>query len=161
VEPGAIVENKRLGAALALVRERQAAYASYRHRYDPARQRPPDKLRLRCYSRAAAAHRQRDCDALAQGGGVRDPRRQTTMGFFGIGCPPSAAPLRARRMRGRLCQMSRAAIMGARYRNHPQRAHDHCNASSPRMPGITFSAQLAGLHTPPVGRSFHRSENRF
>jgi len=44
VQPGAIVENKRLGAALALVKEQQAAYAPNRRRYDPARQRPPNNL---------------------------------------------------------------------------------------------------------------------
>jgi hypothetical protein len=44
VEPGAIVENKRLGAALASVKEQQAAYAPNRRRYDPARQRPPNNL---------------------------------------------------------------------------------------------------------------------
>jgi len=44
VAPGAIVDNKRLGAALALVKEQQAASAPNRRRYDPARQRPPNNL---------------------------------------------------------------------------------------------------------------------
>jgi len=44
VQPGTIVENKRLGAALALVKEQQATYAPHRRRYDPARQRPPNNL---------------------------------------------------------------------------------------------------------------------
>jgi hypothetical protein len=44
VAPGAIVENKRLGAALALVKEHQATYAPNKRRYDPARQRPPNNL---------------------------------------------------------------------------------------------------------------------
>ena len=44
VQPGTIVENKRLGAALALVKEQQASYAPHRRRYDPARQRPPNNL---------------------------------------------------------------------------------------------------------------------
>jgi len=44
VAAGAIVDNKRLGAALALVKEQQAAYAPNRRRYDPARQRPPNNL---------------------------------------------------------------------------------------------------------------------
>jgi Winged helix-turn helix len=44
VTPGAIVENKRLGAALAMVQEHQAAYAPNKRRYDPARQRPPNNL---------------------------------------------------------------------------------------------------------------------
>jgi len=44
VQPGAIVENKRLGAALAMVKEQQAAYAPHKRRYDPARQRPPNNL---------------------------------------------------------------------------------------------------------------------
>jgi hypothetical protein len=44
VAPGAIVENKRLGAALAMVREHQATYAPNKRRYDPARQRPPNNL---------------------------------------------------------------------------------------------------------------------
>jgi Winged helix-turn helix len=44
VAPGAIVENKRLGAALAMVKEHQATYAPNRRRHDPARQRPPNNL---------------------------------------------------------------------------------------------------------------------
>ncbi len=44
VRPGAIVENKRLGAMLALVKEQQAAFAPHRRRHDPARQRPPNNL---------------------------------------------------------------------------------------------------------------------
>ena len=44
VEPGTIVENKRLGAALALVKEQQAAFEPHRRRNDPARQRPPNNL---------------------------------------------------------------------------------------------------------------------
>jgi len=44
VQPGTIVENKRLGAALALVKEQQAAYAPHRRRLDPARQRSPNNL---------------------------------------------------------------------------------------------------------------------
>jgi hypothetical protein len=44
VEPGTIVENKRLGAALALVQQQQATYAPDRRRYDPARGRPPNNL---------------------------------------------------------------------------------------------------------------------
>src|SRR6202035_3226884 len=44
VAPGAIVENKRLGAALAMVKEHQATYAPNQRRYDPARGRPPNNL---------------------------------------------------------------------------------------------------------------------
>jgi hypothetical protein len=44
VTPGAIVENKRLGAALAMVKEHQAAYAPNQRRYHPARGRPPNNL---------------------------------------------------------------------------------------------------------------------
>lgn len=44
VEPGAIVENKRLGAALAFVKEQQAAFPSHKRRKDTARQRPPNNL---------------------------------------------------------------------------------------------------------------------
>jgi Winged helix-turn helix len=44
VTPAAIVENKRLGAALAMVKEHQAAYAPNKRRYDPARGRPPNNL---------------------------------------------------------------------------------------------------------------------
>ena len=44
VTQGTIVENKRLGAALALVKEQQASYAPNQRRYDPARQRPPNNL---------------------------------------------------------------------------------------------------------------------
>ena len=36
VTPAAIVENKRLGAALAMVKEHQATYTPNRRRYDPA-----------------------------------------------------------------------------------------------------------------------------
>src|SRR5271170_4833271 len=44
VEPGTIVENKRLSAALAMVKELQAAYAPNQRRHHPARQRPPNNL---------------------------------------------------------------------------------------------------------------------
>ena len=44
VEAGAIVENKRLGAVLALVKQQQAAFAPHKRRHDPARQRPPNNL---------------------------------------------------------------------------------------------------------------------
>jgi hypothetical protein len=44
VTPAAIVENKRLGAALAMVKEHQATYAPNQRRYDPARGRPPNNL---------------------------------------------------------------------------------------------------------------------
>src|SRR6476469_9417626 len=44
VSPGAIVENKRLGAALAFARELQASYPPNRRRGDPRRRRPPNNL---------------------------------------------------------------------------------------------------------------------
>jgi hypothetical protein len=44
VEPGTIVENKRLTEVLAHVQAQQAAYAPNRRRYHPARQRPPNNL---------------------------------------------------------------------------------------------------------------------
>src|SRR5271157_516127 len=44
VEPGTIVENKRLTEVLAHVQAQQAAYAPNRRRFDPARQRPPNNL---------------------------------------------------------------------------------------------------------------------
>jgi hypothetical protein len=44
VEPGTIVESKRLGAALAMVKEQQAAYLPHQRRHHPARQRPPNNL---------------------------------------------------------------------------------------------------------------------
>lgn len=44
VTAGAIVETKRLGAALAMVKEQQAAYAPNKRRHDPMRQRPPNNL---------------------------------------------------------------------------------------------------------------------
>jgi hypothetical protein len=44
VAQGAIVENKRLGAALALVKAQQATYPPNRRRHDPMRQRPPNNL---------------------------------------------------------------------------------------------------------------------
>jgi hypothetical protein len=44
VAPGAIVENKQLGAALAFARERQASYPPNRRRGDPRRRRPPNNL---------------------------------------------------------------------------------------------------------------------
>lgn len=44
VQPGTIVENKRLGAVLAMVKEQQAAYPAHQRRKDPARQRPPNNL---------------------------------------------------------------------------------------------------------------------
>ena len=44
VQPGTIVENKRLGAALAMVKAQQDAYVPKRRRHDPLRQRPPNNL---------------------------------------------------------------------------------------------------------------------
>jgi len=44
VTPGVIVENKRLGAALAMVKAHQATYTPNQRRYDPARGRPPNNL---------------------------------------------------------------------------------------------------------------------
>jgi hypothetical protein len=44
VEPGEIVENKRLGAALAMVKQHQDTYEPHRRRYHPARRRPPNNL---------------------------------------------------------------------------------------------------------------------
>jgi hypothetical protein len=44
VQPGPIMENKRLGAALAMVKAQQDAYVPRRRRYDPLRQRPPNNL---------------------------------------------------------------------------------------------------------------------
>jgi hypothetical protein len=44
VEPGTIVENKRLTEALTHVRAQQAAYPPRQRRHDPARQRPPNNL---------------------------------------------------------------------------------------------------------------------
>jgi hypothetical protein len=44
VQPGAIVENKRLSEALAIVQARQAEYAPNRQRGNVARQRPPNNL---------------------------------------------------------------------------------------------------------------------
>src|SRR5580704_5247647 len=44
VAPGEIVENKRLGAALAMVTQHQDNYERHRRRYHPARQRPPNNL---------------------------------------------------------------------------------------------------------------------
>ena len=44
VQPGEIVENKRLGAALAMVKQHQDTYEPHRRRCHPARQRPPNNL---------------------------------------------------------------------------------------------------------------------
>ena len=44
VQPGTIIENKRLGAALAMVKEQQAAYLPHQRRHHAARQRPPNNL---------------------------------------------------------------------------------------------------------------------
>jgi Winged helix-turn helix len=44
VAPGEIVENKRLGAALAMVKQHQDSYEPHRRRFHPARQRPPNNL---------------------------------------------------------------------------------------------------------------------
>jgi winged helix-turn helix protein len=44
VEPGAVVESKRLGAVLALVKEQQAAFEPHRRRFDPERRRPVNNL---------------------------------------------------------------------------------------------------------------------
>jgi len=44
VEPGAIVDNKRLAEVLAHVQRQQAAYPPHRRRHNQARQRPPNNL---------------------------------------------------------------------------------------------------------------------
>ena len=44
VQPGAIVENKRLGAALAMLKAHQEIYPPHRRRHHPARRRPPNNL---------------------------------------------------------------------------------------------------------------------
>ena len=44
VQPGTIVDHKRLSAVLAMVQARQAAYAPNRQRGHVARQRPPNNL---------------------------------------------------------------------------------------------------------------------
>jgi hypothetical protein len=44
VAPGAVVENKRLGEALAYVQAQQAAYPANRRRGAPGRTRPPNNL---------------------------------------------------------------------------------------------------------------------
>jgi hypothetical protein len=44
VTPGVIVENKRLGAALAPVKQYQATYAPHKRRYDQTRQWPLNNL---------------------------------------------------------------------------------------------------------------------
>jgi hypothetical protein len=44
VEPGAVVESKRLGAVLALVKEQQDAFEPHRRRFDPERRRPVNNL---------------------------------------------------------------------------------------------------------------------
>ena len=46
VAPGAIVENKRLDAALAMVKEHQATYTPTKCRYGPARGRSPNNLEV-------------------------------------------------------------------------------------------------------------------
>ena len=44
VQPGAIVDNKRLSAVLEQVKAQQAAYPAHRQRGHSARQRPPNNL---------------------------------------------------------------------------------------------------------------------
>ena len=44
IQPGAIVDNKRLSAVLAMVKARQAEYAPNRRREHVGRQRPPNNL---------------------------------------------------------------------------------------------------------------------
>jgi hypothetical protein len=44
IEPGAIIENKRLTEVLGQVRAQQAAYEPNRRRFDASRQRPPNNL---------------------------------------------------------------------------------------------------------------------
>jgi hypothetical protein len=44
VEPGAIVENKRLGAARSLIKQQQDAFEPHHRRHDPRWQRPPNNL---------------------------------------------------------------------------------------------------------------------
>jgi len=44
IEPGAIIENKRLTEVLGRVRAQQATYEPSRRRFDAARQHPPNNL---------------------------------------------------------------------------------------------------------------------
>jgi hypothetical protein len=44
VESAAIVEHKRLGAAVALIQEQQAAFPAQKRRLDPARHRHANNL---------------------------------------------------------------------------------------------------------------------
>jgi hypothetical protein len=44
VDAGKIVENKRLGAALAMIRLQQDAFEPRKRRHDPRRQRPSNSL---------------------------------------------------------------------------------------------------------------------
>jgi hypothetical protein len=46
VQPGVIVDNKRLSAVLAMVKARQAEYAASHQRGHVARQRPPNNLEV-------------------------------------------------------------------------------------------------------------------
>ena len=70
VDSGAIVENKRLGAVLALVKEQQAAFAPHKRRHDPMRQRPPNNL---------------EAPGLPSKG--RSPRRETAAALAGQPAP--------------------------------------------------------------------------
>ena len=46
VDSAAIVENKRLGAALALIQEQQNAFAAHKRRLDPARYKHANNLEI-------------------------------------------------------------------------------------------------------------------
>jgi len=59
VEPGEIVENKRLGAALAMVKQYQDTYEPNRRRYHPARQRPPKTSKHRASDKGRPSRRSR------------------------------------------------------------------------------------------------------
>jgi hypothetical protein len=85
VAPGAIVENKRLGAALAFVRELQASYPPNRRRGDPRRQRPPNNLEAPGMPTKGRAPRDIAAAAAAASRRVGSDARQPV-------CPRSAEP---------------------------------------------------------------------
>ena len=88
VQPGVIVDNKRLSAVLAMVKARQAEYAASHQRGHVARQRPPNNLE-------APGLPSKTCHPRHGDRPDRNPAGRTALPACWTGTPDSRAALRA------------------------------------------------------------------
>ncbi len=140
VQPGAIVDNKRLSAVLEQVKAQQAAYPARQQRGHLARQRPPKGARSKCHHSGNLA----DDTALKDGPCPCRSRRHLSWcdpGSAG-GQPPAPTPLRppdqrsATRAAGPVCGRTLAS------RRHTPRVGTH--RTSPRGPRFAFAQRMSG-----------------